>query len=293
MKNTLLLKFLTGLGLFLITAYLCFSESGVKPDLNTGVKTSYKWDSGIITIDLAEKMDLGHYSFPEARSLADGEIRNKAAKNFINAIMNIYVDSSSTVKNRMEKNRSLFAALLNVSQEGEYEFSYISGNMDILNARYNYKIYGNKGFAKFFIEHERPYPIERFLGFEPSRDFSGLVVYAKGEYPAVGKSGKRKLNPALFPKIYDENMKLIIEREMCYPDSLKKWGIAAYTNSEDESPFLRRIGAFPLRVMARAVYGENNTDVVISLDAGRKLLVREKNIDLLRQGRILIILDLN
>ena len=293
MKRSILLQFLTALGLFLFTSYLGFSQNGIEQNLNTGVKTSYNWNSGIIVIDISEKMDLTHYSFPEARTLADEEIRNNAAKYFINGIMDIYIDSSSTVKSSVQKSQMLFAELLNVSRKGKREFSYVSGKMDILNARYTFKIYGENGFAKFFIKHEQPYPIERFLGFEPSRDFSGLVVYAKGKYPAVGKSGKKKLNPALFPKIYDENMNLIIEREMCYPDSLKKWGIAAYTNSEDEGPFLQRIGMFPLRVMARAVYGANNTDVVISLDAGRKLLSREKNINLLRHGRILIILDLN
>ena len=279
--------------LFLISTYLGFSESSTVTNPNTGVKASYKWDTGIITIDITEKMDVAHHSFPEARTLADENIRSNAANFFIDKIMNVYVDSASTVKSSVKKNQSLFADLLNIAQKGKHDFSYVSGNMDVLNTRYTFDIYGENGFAIFFIKHKKPYPAKRFLGFEPSRDFSGLVIYARGDYPVIGKNGKDKLNPALFPKIYDENMNLLIEREMCYPDSLKKWGIAAYTDSLDETPFLQRIGVFPLRVMARAVYGENNTDVVISVDAGRKLLVRKRNIDLLRKGRILIILDLN
>jgi len=276
--------------LYLFTGYSGFSDTVVPvPE----VRVTYNWENRTVFLDLAEKMDLVNHTFPEARSNADRNIRKSAADIFIRKIMNLYVDSLSTIKDRVKNNQLLFNSLLNASQYGTREFSYVSGNMDTLNVRYEYQLFGNTGIAGLFINHKRPYPVERFLGFVPSRNFSGLVIYAKGKLPLFGKSGTGKLKPALFLRIFDEDMNIIAEKEMCRVESLKRWGIAAYTGKDTEAPFLKRIGMFPLRVKARGIYGENNTDIIISVDAGRKLLSRDKNIDLLRNGRILVILDLD
>ena len=82
---------------------------------------------------------------------------------------------------------------------------------------------------------------------------------------------------------------------MCDPEALKRWGgVAAYEYSADEATLKaneERVGVLPLRTMARGVFGRNATDILLSADAARQLLSREQNRALLREGRILIILD--
>ena len=48
-------------------------------------------------------------------------------------------------------------------------------------------------------------------------------------------------------------------------------------------------GVLPLRLAARAVFGDKATDIVISTDAVRQILALPENISLLQQGRIVIV----
>lgn len=59
----------------------------------------------------------------------------------------------------------------------------------------------------------------------------------------------------------------------------------------DESAYRDRIGANPLRVIARGVFGQNRTDPIISLSDSAQILSRPENLKLLQEGRIVIICD--
>jgi hypothetical protein len=99
------------------------------------------------------------------------------------------------------------------------------------------------------------------------------------------------VEPALRPRLFDEDMNPVLTAEMCDPHFLVDWGLAAYAYSDEEAPFRQRIGDLPLRTMARGVFGRNATDLLLPKDVVRQLLSREANRQLLRECRILIILD--
>jgi hypothetical protein len=132
--------------------------------------------------------------------------------------------------------------------------------------------------------------MQRRLGFVPSRNFTGLVIYARGQLPAHGKDIRQTVRPALFPALYDEDMNLLLSVEMCDPDYLKRWGMAVYAESEQSSLLLERIGAAPLRTVARGVFGINATDLLLPAEAADRLMAREANQNMLRQGRVLIVI---
>ena len=137
-----------------------------------------------------------------------------------------------------------------------------------------------------------PSPFERYLGFAPAAAYTGLVVYVQGSYPAWGREGSRAtLKPCLFPRIFDNDMNQVVDASQADRSRLASWGLAAYSNDMDEIPYLDRVGANPLRTVARAVFGAGDTDIVISREAARLLLSREENIRMLAEGRILVILD--
>jgi hypothetical protein len=129
------------------------------------------------------------------------------------------------------------------------------------------------------------------LTWAPSAEFSGLVIYAADELPIQGEpnSDEEFLKPAMFPRIYDENMRLIAEVKMVEPEFLKQWGIVGYSKDTNEAPFLERIGRTPLRTSAVRLFGTNRTDIIIPLEIANKLLQNDHNLDLISQGRILII----
>ena len=45
-------------------------------------------------------------------------------------------------------------------------------------------------------------------------------------------------------------------------------------------------------MMAKGIFGENYTDVIIPVDSARKILYSNQNIELLKDGKIIIICNL-
>jgi hypothetical protein len=65
--------------------------------------------------------------------------------------------------------------------------------------------------------------------------------------------------------------------------------MVGYARSLDDNSVVLRAGVLPLRLVARAVFGTRRTDVVISMDGARQLLALQDNIDLLREGHVVIL----
>jgi hypothetical protein len=84
-------------------------------------------------------------------------------------------------------------------------------------------------------------------------------------------------------------MNVVLEKKMCRGEAIARWGMVGYADSISEDEILLRAGQHPLRVAARAVFGRNPVDLVISTEAARQLLARQENIDMLKDGRILVI----
>lgn len=76
---------------------------------------------------------------------------------------------------------------------------------------------------------------------------------------------------------------------MLRPDWVERWGVVAYTESTNEYEWIDRVGNDPLRILARGVFGVLPTDLIISQADADRLLAHPDNRELLREGRILVI----
>jgi hypothetical protein len=210
----------------------------------------------------------------------------------MSAVVEIPFDSYRTIGERLKEDQLLFQRLESAAVDSvSKRYSRVREDLREIQVQYRFPFYGEGGFVVPLITHSRPYPVERKLGFVPSRNFTGLVIYAGGELPAHGKDIRQKVRPALFPTLYDEDMNRILSVEMCDPNFLKRWGMVAYSDSEGDAALLERIGAAPLRTVARGVFGINATDLLLPKEAVDRLLVREANRELLSRGRVLIVID--
>ena len=209
----------------------------------------------------------------------------------MSSLIPVTLDSFYSVGESIKENTEAALSLSKAAQAKKKTYTHLSRDLKEVLVRYDFPFFGESGIILPLLTHTNSFPIERYLGYVPTRDFKGLVIYARDSYPSYGKEGEEKVKPALFFRIFDEELNLVLEREMCDPLSLKKWGMAAYSYSLDETPFLPRVGANPLRTMARGVFGKNGTDIIIPNKTARQLLAEESNHRLLREGRILIILD--
>ena len=249
------------------------------------------WQGGALILEVALAIDAKEFT-PASRFEAEREIERLLPGLFMSAAVKIPFDSYRTIGERLKEDHGLFRQLENAATASvSKRYSRVRGDLQEIQVQYRFPFYGEGGFVAPLINHERPFPIERKLGFVPSRNFTGLVIYARGELPAHGKDIRQRVRPALFPSLYDEDMNPVLSVEMCDPAYLRRWGMAAYTDSEKESAFLERIGAAPLRTVARGVFGINATDLLLPEEAVERLLVREANRTLLAQGRVLIVID--
>jgi len=249
------------------------------------------WEADNLVIDVSYKMPVKEFPFPRAKAIALNGVETAISGIFLRVVMSIRADSYYSVGDLARKDRDVLDGLISLSLSGKIDSSYISEDMDVFHARYIFPLYGQGGIVNVFYLPKNPYPVNNYLGFEPTRDFTGYVIYAKGEMPSHGKQGEYVVNPAIFIRIFDEDMNVVLEREMCYSSYVKKWGMVAYTDSTDEDPYRERIGDFPLRIKARGIFGKNSTDIIIPNEAARKILVSSKNIKTMREGRILLIID--
>lgn len=204
-------------------------------------------------------------------------------------LQELRVDSIHTIADMISEDPVILRELEDLSQKMKKVFTTATGDRKFLTVRYTLPIFPS--LANLVIRHDKPYPSPASSVYTANEDFTGLIIYAGESLPYQGNSEQEVLlNPCLFPRLYDSSMTLIHSAEMTEPDALRKWGNAGYTYNYDLSSLNERIGVFPLRTMARKVYGKNRTDLILPDETVRMLISSEHNREILKQGRVVILL---
>ena len=194
--------------------------------------------------------------------------------------MNEIIQHHPVILNKIETIKNSAVMVYNVYHE------------DMSGVKMLYRIDMFENIVPYFIFHKKPHPVQERYIWTPNEKYTGVVIYAKGEYPVRGESEKDTLKPSLFPSVYSKDMDKIIAEELVKPDVLVKWGTAALTDSEDDPLIRERTGENPLYTMAEEIFGRNKTDLIVPSNAADLLLYKNLNIDLIREGRFVIITDL-
>ena len=145
--------------------------------------------------------------------------------------------------------------------------------------------------ASLFVEHTRARPLPRIISWRPSREFTGLVIYAKGSLPVHGEDRVARVSPVMFPDIFDSQMGVVMEPNRVDPQVLIERGAVAYATSTDDPVVRRRAGDLPLRTVAVGVFGRYSSDPIIPREDAEVLFARPANHELIRDGRIVIIIE--
>jgi len=145
--------------------------------------------------------------------------------------------------------------------------------------------------AALYLDGASPAPTRAPIDAVPTRDYTGIVVYAKGELPVRGEAATSRASPCLFPRIFDEGMRLVLDWSMVAPEALASGGVLGYADALGIEAG-ERVGGDPLRVMARELFGDGRTDYVISRVDALRILSSPANRELLRLGKVVVVLDL-
>jgi hypothetical protein len=280
----------------LLVAALWMAAGSANADFDELARSrSLLWNEGALLLEVRKEVDPSRPLAPATRFQAEQRIEEALPYLYMEAVQDVPVDSHDSVGDRLAASGALFRTLSEQAAAGGLRQSAaFARDLHAVVVVYRFPLFGEQGLAAPFVLHERPFPVPRVLSFTPARGFTGLVILAQGEFSSHGKQLRERVRPALLPRLYDEDMNLVLSPEMCDPQALRKWGVAGYAYSGEEAAleaFRDRIGELPLRTMARGVFGRNATDLLLSSEAARQLLSRQHNRELLRDGRILIIID--
>ena len=237
-----------------------------------------------ITIDLHKS---GLY-LPTDRNAAIRLIQQNRSSLLKNAYLSILVDSSHRIGNYLAEEKISFTDINNAINNGKSTAPILSQELQTAIVYHQNPL---QELANLFVKHNAPYSPPFFPLGTASKVYTGILIDARGKLPVHGEYSSEQLNPCLFPKIWNKNMNLIYEKNIVDPAQAKKRGIVFYTDTLDESEYRDRIGTEPLRIIARGVFGDNRTDPIISNEDAERILAKKENIELLRQGKIVVVCD--
>ncbi len=254
------------------------------------VSQRVEWAAGRVVVEITHALDPSTPSLLRAKADAESEVEERLPDLLAQAIGTVTVDSSHTFAQVMGADAGLFARMSDLAAQAERTDLFLTGDFSTLVSRYAVPFFGARGIASPLFPSVDT-PIRRRLGDVTTRAYTGLLIFARGMLPETGTSRLAVAAPAVFPRIWDEKMNLLLDKDMCSPAALARWGMVGYSQEVDDPTAVLRVGQLPLRLAARGVFGENHTDLVISTEGARQLLARSENIALLREGRIVIVYE--
>lgn len=274
------------------------------------------WRSGfvdaIIGIDFAKT----GFRLPSGRGKAETLVRDNLPDLVRDKVFAIPLDSRRTIGDCLVSGEIDAETLDSIIASATPAGSTFDRKLAVFRTEYRLSL---GSLALPFIRHPAPAAPARSLAYKPGRGYSGIVIYADGApadsisremaarkqeekgiverkdsaaLPVHGEAAFARLEPALFPKIWDEEMNCVYERNMAAPEAIRERGLVAYAGSGEDIvlKYESRIGQSPLRIVARGVFGTIRCDVVIARDDALSIVGDERNLALLRDARVIFVL---
>jgi hypothetical protein len=245
------------------------------------------WEKNLLTLTIEAPLAESGPNLAAAALAAERRMDSSLPQIFSQALSAVLIDSRRSFEESLEDKDFPAQELIALSQRAQKSIPLYSRDMRRLTLSYAYSLHDI--LAPYYVRHKRPRDIPRHISWLPTREYTGIVIYAKGELPVHGENRDALLLPCLFPEIFDEDTNPLLLTDMGDPAWLLTWGSAAYSTSFDEAPWRERIGRTPLRLIAAGLYGKYPTDIKLNAEDAALILANAVNRRLLAEGRILII----
>jgi hypothetical protein len=282
-------KLKLGWGIFLL-----FCASVAFGQANIGISGSVEWDklelNAVVSLDMAS----AGLKLPNGRMQSEAMIASEYIRLIRPGILNIQVDSSSNIADLVKRGEWDSSDIENIALQVRSVPPALSPDFSSLLASYTLDI---DQIRAALIRHRRPAEMPMTLNPVSAPAYTGIIIIAAETLPIHGTKSAALIQPCLFPKIWDSEMKLIFERNMSNPNAK---AMARYFTAQEifttgpsglSSEMISVVGDRPLRIFARGVFGINPTDPIINSEDALQIISREENRNLLREGRVAIIID--
>jgi len=273
---------------------LLFCAGSVFAQEKITVNGALEWDKQEINAVVSLNMASSGLKLPNGRMQGEALIASEYIRLIRPALLNIQVDSSSTVADLVRRGEWSFLDVENLALQVRAVPPALSPDLSSLLAFYTLNI---NDISAALIRHERPVEVPVTLTPVSAPAYTGIVIIAAENLPVYGTKSAALLRPCLFPKIWDTEMKLVFERNMLNP---RAGAMVRYFSMREifaggPSGLSREItavvGSRPLRIFAHGVFGIQPTDPIIGREDVLQIISNKDNRSLLREGRVAIIID--
>jgi len=250
------------------------------------VTSDIDWGRRVLVIDISLDFKKAGLALPEGRLTAERMVARDLPGLAKEPLFALPLDSEGRLGEQVTSGKITVEELLGLAQS----LTPISGAMsrDLLTFRSKWEL-PLSAAAALFVTWKQVDAIPPPLDWTASKAYTGIVIYADKALPVHGERGVvGTVHRSLFPRIFDDNMGIVMDRWVVDPRVLVESGPVGYVtkrSADDES----RVGDEPLLIRATGLFGVDRSDILISPADAARILTDPADRELLAQGRVIVV----
>ena len=270
---------------FFAFSALCFGETNTSLLEST---SQVNWITKEFKSNISIDVDKAGIAMPSGKTTAINVINTRVPDLIKDPLLTLNVDADRKLGDLILEHQITYHDLTDIITSSSCTMGYFKQDSSTFTRNHTInlpKIYS------LFIKHNIPYRLKKPVEFVSSKPYTGIIIDARGKVDVHGEFMKENVEPSFFPRIFTDEMEVIYEKNMVDPSFSKAKGTVRYDYSDDESRYSEHSGTNPLHILAQECYGENRSDLVIKKEDALKILCVPENIDLLKKGKVVILLN--
>lgn len=281
-------KYCAVIFLLVISSASIFSQQPANEQTTLTGRSRVDWTQQKFISDISLDTQKAGFKLPSNRNAAARRLSTKLPVLVKDPFLSLLIDSDKTIDDLIRDGTVTLEQVTDIIENGRRSADVF--DLDGITLKTTNTI--NMAEVPTLLARQR-YPIapREPIDIIASREYSGIIIDARGALPVHGEYVTDNASPCFFPKIWNTDMDTIYERAMVSLPTIQSQGIVKYDWSDDRSRYEDRIGSDPLFITAEKVYGRNRTDPVIRNDDALRILTVPANRELLMQGKVVILLD--
>ncbi|HET7838653.1 MAG TPA: hypothetical protein VFL04_02750, partial [Rectinemataceae bacterium] len=185
------------------------------------VDARVSWETRLLQVKVRLDMQAAGIRLPAGRLEAERMIERDLPGLAKDPVFALRVDSRRSVADAVEDGSLEVTELLRIADAARRTEASFTKDMKAFSATYEIPL---DAIGAMFVQHSTPAAFPAASAWAPSRPFTGIVIYAKGELPVHGEARSAQLAPCLFPRIFDESMELVLGPALVDPEVLRSRG---------------------------------------------------------------------
>lgn len=250
--------------------------------------SSINWITREFKTDISLNTVKAKLTMPSGKKTASTQLKSKMPPLIQPALLSLFETSNKNLSDAVIENQLTLDQVHHFIMNGYKTPDVFTGDMKVLHSTNTVNI---KDLSKLLIKHNYAYNPEKPIEYVASRQYTGIIIDARGAYPVHGEYVSSQVYPCIFPQIWDDQMNRVYEKNSADPSIVENKGLVGYHYSENEEEYVDRIGVDPLYIKTTEVYGRNRTDPIIKHSDALKILTIPENVQLLKEGKVVVLLD--